>query len=844
MLRVTVNDVWSHKSRFVGMFTAVLVGVAFLAGTLVLGDTVRDSFGTLFTEANSGTGSVVRSASRLTGEDGTQQGLLDESLAGRVHAVDGVVAVSPSVEGTAQLIGADGERIGGNGPPSLGRNWIDETRLNPWHLVAGRAPAHDGEVIIDRRSADAGKLRVGGTTTVLVPQPVRVRVVGIAKFGSTDSMGGSTFTAFTTSEAQRLLLGREGVVTSLLVHGAPGVSQAQLVARVRPTLPEGVTQITGRQLTAEQRADVESDFVSFFEAALLVFAGVALLVAAFSIYNAFSIVTAQRTRQSALLRALGASRRQVLVSSAAQGLGVGAVASLAGVAAGIGLAAGLQAVLDVIDAGLPDRALVLDPARLALAATVGVVVALPASMLPALRASKVRPLAAIHEQAIGGARVSLKRTVSGIVITGLGAGLLVVGASKHAFEWSGPGALLSLVGLVLLGPAVARPAISVIGAPIRGLRGIAGSLARRNAMRSPRTTAGTATALMVGVAVVTLFTVFASTIKASIGETVRHSFSGELVVVQFDQSGVGMSPALVGQLDALPEVATATGFGFGPVTVDHEQRDVTAADIARLGRMVDLHVTAGNIAAADASSFAVSQHYAQERGLTVGAPIRVRFGTGASVPLRVAVIYRDRTNFGDVILPESQWAANTVQPMLKGVFVDLAPGTRLDEGRAAVERVTKPLYTPDVQDKDEYLADVGSQVDALLAIVYAFLALAILIAFMGIANTLSLAIHERTHELGLLRAVGLDRRQARAAIRWEAVMIALFGTAGGLACGLLVGWGLTRSFAGSLPLEVFAVPTRAILTIAVAGAVAGVLAAVRPARRAAKLPILTSLAQT
>jgi putative ABC transport system permease protein len=841
MTSITFNDLWSRKRRLLGMFTAVLVGVAFLAGTLVLGDTVRDSFGTLFEQANSGTSAVVRSEHRMTMDGETEQGAIPASLQGQVAAAPGVAATAPLIEGRAQLVGADGDRIGGNGPPVRGSNWVTTPGLNPWHLVAGRAPEAAGEVVVDRGSADSGDLHVGSTTTVLVPQPERVTVVGIAEFGTSDSMAGTTFAAFTTAEAQRLLLGGRDEVTGVLLQADPGVSQAQLVRQLQPSLPAGITAITGHQLTQEQQDDVNSAFIGFFETVLLVFAAVALLVAAFSIYNAFSMVTAQRTRESALLRALGASRRQVLVSAATQGLVVGATAALVGVAAGIGLAAGLYALMGAAGFGLPEAGLAVEPARLALAALVGVAVAVPASLVPAIRASRVRPLAAMREGTEDVTGPSRVRTGAGIVASLGGIALVVLGALDASFALVGPGAVLTLVGLVLLGPAVARPTSALLGTPATALRGATGSLARRNAMRNPRTTSGAATALMVGVAVVTVFTVLGASIKASIGDVVRSDFRGDLVMVNDAQSGTGIDPGVVGRLEAQPQVRDATGFGIARAAVDGAEEQVTAAQPDELGRVIDLHLEQGSFDAIGTTGVAVSSKFADEHAVHVGDAVPVRFGDGTQVDLRVGAVYDRNTSFGDVIVPESLWAANTQQPALTGVFVTLADGVSLDQGRAVV-RETAGAFAPKVQDESQYLDGVSSQVDTLLAIVYVFLALAILIAFMGIANTLSLSLRERTRELGLLRAVGLTRSQLRATVRWESVIIAGFGVVGGIATGVLVGWGLTKSFSGDLPLEVFSAPAGRLLLIAAAGAVAGILAAVRPARRVAKQPVLSALA--
>jgi putative ABC transport system permease protein len=545
-----------------------------------------------------------------------------------------------------------------------------------------------------------------------------------------------------------------------------------------------------------------------------------------------------------LLRALGASRRQVMIAAAMQGLIVGVVASIVGVVMGIGLAAGLYALMGAVGFGVPDAGLTLTATHVAVAAAVGVAVAVPASLVPAVRASRVRPIAAMQEGTTEATVPSRKRTVTGLVATGAGVVLVVAGALSGGFGMVAPGALLTVVGLVLLGPAVARPASALLGTPSTVLRGATGSLARRNAMRNPRSTAGAATALMIGIAVVTVFTVLAASIKASIGDVVRRDFHGDLVMVNNDPSGSGVDPALVGRLEALPEVRDATGFGIAHAVVAGSGETVAAADAAALGRVVDLHVAHGALADVGPAGVAVSQRFADDHGLAVGGHVPVQFGNGAGADLRVGAIFDRGSTFGDVVVPEALWAANTQQPAFTGVFVSLAEDAPFAAGRAAVDRVARADVAPDVQDRAQYLEGVSSRVDVLLAIVYVFLALAILIAFMGIANTLSLSLHERTRELGLLRAVGLTRSQLRATVRWESVIIALFGVIGGVAAGVLVGWGLTRSFAGDMPLDVFSAPVGQLALIGLVGAAAGVLAAVRPARRAAKLPVLTALSTT
>ena len=359
MWRTTLKSLGAHKRRLLGTCTAVLLGVAFLSGTLVLGDTMTEGFGDMFTEANAGTDAVVRSATEVGEADFSERGLVDRSLVDEVAAVDGVAAAEPRIEGSARIVGADGDPLGGNGPPTLAGNWIADDALNPYDLSEGRAPEAPGEVVIDKAAAEAGDLAVGDTTTVRTPEPIPVTIVGIATFGDADSQGPSPTPRFTTDQAAELFMPDPDRVSSIAVSAAGGVSQDELVQRIDAVLPDGVEASPGAELTAEMEDDIKDDFLGFFETFLLVFAGIALVVATFSIYNTFSILVAQRTRESALLRALGASRGQVLRSIAVEALVVGLVASVVGIVVGLGLASGLLALMGAMGMTMPASSLVV-----------------------------------------------------------------------------------------------------------------------------------------------------------------------------------------------------------------------------------------------------------------------------------------------------------------------------------------------------------------------------------------------------------------------------------------------------------------------------------------------------
>ena len=851
MLRVTLKSVVARRRRLLSTALAVFLGVAFLSGSLALSDTLRANFNELFADAGAGTDVVVRNATEISvagdrGPDTRQRGLVDASLVERLRAVEGVEVAEASIEGYGELVGSDGEPLGGNGPPRVAGTWITDPELNPYRLVEGRAPGAAGEVVVNRGAAEEGGLTVGARTTVQTPEPVEVTVVGIATFGDADGMGRVTFTGFTAADAARHVTKAPGRVSTVLVRGADGLSQDELARRVRAVLPPGVEAVTGAELTGERVDEIDAQFLGMLSAFLVVFAGVALLVAAFSIYNTFSILVAQRSREVALLRAAGATRRQVLVAALAETAAVGVVASGAGLAGGVALAGLLKGLFDTFGFALPAGGLVLSGSSAAASVVVGVVATVAAGAVPAVRASRVAPLAALREATVDQSGLSRGRAVAGLVVTAAGVVAVVgalAGGEAASMGLAGAGAAATMVGVVVLGPVAARPVASMLGWPASRLGGASGVLARRNAVRNPRRTAGSATALLVGVGVVVLFTVFASSVRASIDRSVSESFGGDLVVSTPSFGGGALSPQLAESLRRLPEVDMATGLGEGVATVDGVDHRLTVADPARLGEVLDADVVDGALERVGPSEVAVSDDAAAERGWRVGAPVTVTFADGVRAPLTVAAVYRSGQMaglLGDHLVAREAWAPHAPQPSDRMVLVSLAHGVALADGRAAVERAVEPYGRPAVQDRDEYAASAARGVDMLLGIVYALLGLAVLIALMGIANTLALSVHERARELGLLRAVGQTPGQVRSMLLGESVVVAVFGTLGGTSLGLFLGWALVEA-AGAETAH-FALPGGRLLGVVLAGAAAGIMAGIRPARRAAHLDVLPAIA--
>ncbi|MET9880254.1 ABC transporter permease [Actinacidiphila glaucinigra] len=845
-LRLSLSSLRAHKRRFAGTFLAVFLGVAFLAGTMVMGDTLRASFDTLFANANSGTAVVVRSADVVTvpGEGQGTREPVDTALVTRLRSVPGVVAVAPAIEGAGQLVGRDGEPVGGQGPPTLAGNWIDDAGLNPYVLAEGRAPRTSGEAVVNRAAAEKGGLGIGDTTVLRTPDPLRVTIVGLVTFGGEDGMGQSTFTGLTRADAERRLMPAPGRASTIKVRADSGVGQEELARRVAGVVPHGVEAVTGQQAADENLDQVSGRFLSLFTTLLTVFAGIALLVATFSIHNTFAIVVAQRTRENALLRALGASRRQVLGSTLAEAVAVGLVASAAGLLGGIGIAAGLQALFPAVGFPFPEGGLVVGATAMAVPLGVGLLVCAGSAVLPAVRAGRTAPLAALRETAVDHSGASRGRALLGAVLAAAGGAATVAGAAGTPQVWlTSAGAALVVVAFVVLGPVASLYAVRVLGAPPARLRGVTGALARRNALRSPKRTAATATALMIGVAVVSLFTVFGASLKATMDRTVDRSFAGDVAVTAsgLGAGANGLSPKLAPAVGGLPEVATAVGLGKGVAEVDGGGRQLTVTDPVALTRVLDLGAVDGSLSGLGRDGIAVSRQEADKHHWAPGSTMVLAFADGARRRFTVRAVYQEAGLGGDYIVTRTAWEPHKVQDSDALVAVAFKDGVAPDDGRAAVQEAAREYGNPEVQTRREYAESAASGVDIMLTLVYALLALAVLIALLGIANTLTLSVHERTRELGLLRAVGQTRSQLRSMVRWESVLVAAFGTAGGLALGAFLGWALVKA-SDSAGTSAFAVPPGRLAVVLLVGLVAGVLAGWRPARRAARLDVLRAIA--
>lgn len=847
MLIIIRRNLTAHPRRYVATVGAVAVGIAFLFAVLVEVATFSRSFDDTMRSSVAGIDASIRSANSISTNEETYRGHVPADLAEIARAVDGVRIAEPAYSRPAMIVGSDGDTIGGSGPPQLGFEWRDDPDLNPFRIAEGRAPQGLDEVVIDRASARQGDLSVGDTIEVLVPKRLRLRLVGIAAYGTAESAGPMTATLLSPDAAAEYLAD-PGTAASISVVALDGISQSELVERLRTALDESAAAgslevVTGQELQ-DEAAKVSETFSTIVSAVLLTFASIALVVAAFGIYNTFAILVAQRTRESALLRALGASRRQLSGWTLGESFAVGVLGSAVGLGFGLLLARMLSWLIGRVGFFSLGDHLVVSASSVIIGAGVGIVSTVIAAIAPARRGSRIAPVEAMRSAAIDGGSVGRRRTILGAALMAAGVGLAVqaaLSANSGASTRAGVGAAITLLSVVVIGPALAPAVVRVIGAPIARTRGTAGLLAQRNAVRHPRRTASTVTALVIGVAVVTLFTVVAASLNRAVTRSVDEQMAGDVIVQPTSFSGSGLDDALVDEVASSDGVDSSLPLSFMPVTVGGETAFVTATDMAAGAAMFDLGVIDGSVAGATGDVIAVSATWASDHDVAVGDALPTRFLDGVELQLRVVALYDNTAFAGDYVMP-----ADTAGSHSPGVSTSLVV-LRASEGVSAIEldrRIDMLISdAPGVEslDREDYAETIGRRIDTMLALVYGLLALSIGIALLGIATTISLATMERVREIGLMRALGQTRRQVRTTVRLEAIMIATFGTIIGLAVGMFAAWAVLTSSSDEL-LRTVSFPVSRLVMILFLGALAGIAAARRPARRVARLDVLEAIA--
>lgn len=848
MLRATLKSLLAHKLRMTLSALAIVLGVAFVAGTFVFTDTLNRSFSDIFRTTSPDV--TVRPASANAAADegftGGDNRTIPAELLAEIEAVPGVSRVDGNVtnQGTF-VLDKDGKVVGsGGGAPGIGGNYTDAPAADGTPVVTitrGEAPAGPGQLLLDEKTAETAGYEIGDTVQLVTngAQPtVSGTLAGVVRFGTTGNLVGATLALMDTPSAQALYLGGQNAFNDVAVTGDGSVPNTELAAAVSAALPGDLQALDDERIAQENQTALEEG-LSFITTFLLVFAAVSLLVGTFLILNTFSIIVAQRIRELALFRALGASRRQVTRSVLLEALVVGLVGSTVGLALGFALALGLKALFGAIGLDLTDAGLVFQWRTAIVAYLVGVLVTVVAAYLPARRAASVPPVAAMRDDVALPESSMRRRLVGGGVLAVVGAGLMIWAlAFDGGLQPLGGGVFAVFVGVALLSPVIGRPIVSAIAAPFPRLFGTVGVLARENARRNPRRTSATASALMIGLALVTTMAVLGQSTKSSVDELVSTSMRADYVVSNAIQTP--FSPTIAEQIAQVPGVQTVAPYRSGMAEVEGARQFIAAIDAPDFSQAVALDVKAGDLNTGS-DRLLVTDTKAAEAGWQVGDSLTVGLPAGPA-DLQIGGIIAPTSFVGtDVVLPLAALEAGGVAPVDSFVYIVRAPDADPAAVAQGIDEALAGLPTITLKDQDAFAAEQQAPVDQLLAIIYALLGLAVIIAVMGIVNTLALSVIERTREVGLLRAVGMSRRQLRSMVRLESVAIAILGAVLGIALGLIFGISLQQAVSDQ-GVSTLSVPLVQLLIFVVLAGVVGVLAALWPARRAARMNVLQAIA--
>jgi putative ABC transport system permease protein len=757
-----------------------------------------------------------------------------------VLAVEGVAAADPVVTGIAQILGADGQPLGGMGPPTIGANAPSVPGFGGITVRAGRLPESDGEVAIDAFTVRTQDFAVGDELQLAAGGALEpFRLVGVVGFGDADNLAGATVALFDLDTAVARY-SPDGRYDEIDVLAAEGVSAELLAERLAVAVGADYEVVTSQQLI-DENTEAIGQVLGVFSTALLVFAGVALFVGVFIIVNTFSIIVAQRVREFALLRAVGASRRQVLGSVLAEAGVIGLLGGVVGLAVGAVLAVGLRAMLAAFGIDLPAEGLVFQARTVVVALIVGLVVTVAAAIAPAVRATRIAPVQALQAAAVPPpAGQGWKRSGFGSLVTLLGVVMLVLGLFGSAdITVLGGGAVAVFLGIALLAPLVARPIVWALGWPVARWFGMRGELARENAMRNPRRTASTASALMIGVGLVGFVTIFAASMTAAIGSAID-----EVYLLDYDVRSTTFQPiagTIADELAALDEVGLAVAQRMGTFTHDGATRFLIGADADRIDQIYALDILEGSLDALLDGGVIVSESAAESQGLAVGDGYPVTFPATGDATLAVVGVFDGASVDVDYFVDTATYRQYYRGEEVFAVGVRLADSVDLETGQAALDEVLSSYAGVQALDRTAVREQITGQINQLLGLVYGLLALAVVIAFFGIVNTLALSVFERVREIGLLRAVGMTRGQVKAMVRWESMLIAVLGVVLGLAVGAFFGWLLVQALQDQFALR-FVFPTGQLLAAVVIAGLAGVVAGVLPARRAARVDMLAAIA--
>jgi putative ABC transport system permease protein len=843
MWKVTIKGLLAHKLRLALTGLAIVLGVTFISGTLVLTDTLHNTFNTLFSHIYQNVDFEVRANAAFNSNapgGGTGRKAIPESIITTVRDVPGVAFAQGTVAGLAQFVAPDGKAISTGGAPTLGLSFDPNPKLSSLQLAQGRAPTSPNQVLMDEGTAQKYHFAVGEHVRIILQSvpPQTFTISGFVKFGTANNLAGATIAAFDLPTAQSLF-NRVGQFDAIDLLTQPGADKATVQHAIARVLPPGVEVVTGQTVANEQTNNV-NQALGFFSTALLVFAFISLFVGGFTIFNTFSILVGQRTRELALLRIVGASRRQVFRSVLVEAGILGLVASLVGLGLGVLAALGLVALLKGFGITLPSGPLVFQSRTVIAALIVGIGVTMISAISPARRAVRIAPVAAISEHEGDTTESSGRRLVLGSIFALVGIALLAVGLTLPAIQLVGVGAIAAFVGIGMLAPVVARPMASALGRPLAGMLGISGRLGRENSMRSPRRTAQTSSALMVGLALVSTIAVFGASLSKSATASVDNAISADYIITVSGNGGQGgFSSSVAAAASRVPGVTAVSTVYNDQFEVQNSVTSLTSVSTDHLAQTVKLRMDSGTGAPAlTAGKLLIDTTTANTKHLKVGSVVPVKFAQTGNSTMTIGGVFKPNALLGAYLVGDGFFLSHFDNPLPIAVLLRSSSGPTIS---SAVDKGLSAYPNLKIQTRAEFQKSQEAQINQLLGLIYALLALAVVIALIGIVNTLMLSVFERTHEIGLLRAVGMRRRQIRSMIRSESVIIAVFGAIIGIIVGSLLG----TAFAASLKqqgITNIVIPVASLVVFLILSALLGLGAAAWPARRAAKLDVLAAIA--
>ncbi|MEU3572793.1 FtsX-like permease family protein [Kitasatospora sp. NPDC036755] len=849
MYRTALRNVLAHKGRLLMTALAVMLGTAFVAGTMVFSDTfakaMRDNNSKSYSDVSvqvvdraAGSGASARQKA-----EGGSAALTDATVQ-QLAALPGTAAARGVVSGFTGVADKKGDLIG-QVWTARGANFApgQDGKDPRYAMVEGQGPKTAKEIALDRKTADKAGYKVGDTVRIAANGPViEAKLTGLFTTDDPVVNSGGTLTLFDKATAQQILL-EPGRYSSIVLTAKPGTSQDALLAEVEPKVSSGrqFDVETGAKLKADEQEQITKSSSSL-RTMFLAFAGISLFVGIFIIANTFTMLVAQRTKELALLRAIGASRKQVTRSVLVEALLIGTVSAVTGLLAGIGIGAGMQSLIGAMNDSMPTGSLVISPVTVAVTIVVGILVTVASALLPALRAARIAPVAAMSsgDQPVSQKSLVVRNTI-GSVLAGGGLALIGYGASTGNGSGRIPvalGAFLTLIGVFVLLPLLSRPVVALVGPLLRGLGGMPGKLAQQNAVRNPRRTAATAAALTIGLTLVTGLTVIGASVNDTVDRAVTRSMKADYVVGA--ANGMSLSEQVPAQIAKAPGVAVSSATTTSDWKLNGTYKTVTGVDAAALDKLSDLQLTSGSAADFGNGRLLVDEKAAEKLNVTTGSVLNVTFSDDSTGQLTVGGVFRPGGTLGSVVLANSEVVKHEPKPYISDVLVKGKDGAT-DGLKQALKDATGANPVIEVKSKQDIREDFSQTITFALNLMYGLLGMAVLIAILGVVNTLAMSVFERKREIGMLRAIGLDRGGIKRMVRLESVVISLFGAGIGLLLGCFIAWAINGTLKSSLSGLTTVLPFGELALFLVLAAVVGLVAAIWPARRASKLDILSSI---